>query len=956
MFKYQYMAMIPLLIFNLIVAAEPNDEKREKISMDAEWKFAFGHPCNTEQDFCHATGYFSYFAKAGYGDGPAAPNFDDRAWRILDLPHDWAVEQPFDSQASHSHGYKAVGRNYPETSIGWYRKTFRIPRSDLGRRISIQFDGVFRNSVVWVNGFYLGHEPSGYSSFWYDITDYLNYGDKNIIAVRVDATMEEGWFYEGAGIYRHVWLMKTAPLHINHNGIFIYSDLYENHADVTTHVTIVNEDTSEAILDIHLTVMNDHGHAVASKILKHHILTSGVEQEFTGILTVEEPKRWSCEVPNLYQLVTKIVNNGFTVDQISTCFGIRSVRFDPDQGFFLNGKSVKLKGTNNHQDHAGVGSAVPDELQAFRIARLKIMGCNAYRCAHHPPTPELLDACDRLGMLVIDENRLMGSSPEPLDQLKRMIQRDRNHPSVIIWSLGNEEWAIEGNDKGARIASTMQDAARRLDYTRRITAASSGGWDHGISSVIDVMGYNYIRHGNTDEHHARFPHQPGIGTEESTTQGTRGVYMDAKENAHMAPTDRKPDGSSIEAGWKYYANRDYLAGLFYWTGFDYRGESNPFGFPAVSSQYGILDLCGFPKDPFYYLKAWWTSEPMLHITPHWNWQGREGEEIDVWVYSNCEEVELFLNGSSLGRQLMERYSHLEWKVPYESGVIEARGFTGGIPVLTTRSETTSGAHAIRLASHRSTIKADGGDVSVITVKVQDIKGRLEPDANHEITFQLQGPGHIIGVGNGDPSCHEPDQYIETVLQIRFNKLKALAVDGIDNRPEVAFHYDDLHWLPAFSDVWENPDQKKDLIKARVIRGEFCLPEIPNSATVILFSKSLCQVQSIYVNGHFIDGNIQREAPNQTYELNHAILETGKNCYAVVGPPLIKRQRWEDLNTDPGVIQVVIPPAVWKRSVFHGLAQIIVQSTRTPGDIVLTASSPGLISGTLNIRSMPVTVK
>ncbi|MBN2104245.1 DUF4982 domain-containing protein [bacterium] len=943
--------MMLLFFVGSFIIAKAKNENRECILMDSGWKFAFGHPYDTDKDFKHATGYFSYFAKAGYGDGPASANFDDRAWRILDLPHDWAVEQSFESRGSHSHGYKAIGRNFPETSIGWYRKSFWIPESDLGRRISVQFDGVFRNSLVWVNGFYLGHEPSGYSGFWYDITDYLNYGGENIIAVRVDVIMEEGWFYEGAGIYRHVWLIKMSPLHIVHDGLFVFSDVYKDKADVTLCAKVVNEDTSEAVFDIQTLIIDEHGHTVASKKLENLILTSGKEQEYTGILPVKEPELWSCESPFLYQMVTKVIKDHSLVDRVETCFGIRSVRFDPDQGLFLNGKSVKLKGTNNHQDHAGVGTALPDELQVFRIDRLKAMGCNAYRCSHNPPAPELLDACDRLGMLVIDENRLMGSSPEPLDQLRRLIERDRNHPSVIIWSLGNEEWAIEGNVKGARIASTMQDIARGLDPTRRVTAASSGGWGLGISTVIDVMGYNYIRHGNTDEHHARFPGQPGIGTEESTTQGTRGVYVDDNENAHMAPTDRRPNGSSIETGWKYYAERDYLAGLFYWTGFDYRGESNPFGFPAVSSQFGILDLCGFHKDPFYYLKAWWTSEPVLHISPHWNWKGREGEEIHVWIYSNCEEVELLLNGSSLGRQTMEKYSHLEWKVLYEPGVLEARGFTGGKTVLTYCVETTDGAHTIALKPHRSTIKADGRDISIIAVRIQDSKGRLEPDANQEITFHLKGPGKIIGTGNGDPSCHEPDQYVQTVIQVNIDSLKALAVDGMDNRPEVAYDYDDSEWLSAFSDAWENPDKKQTPIKARVIRGKFDLPELPDNAKVTLFSKSLCQMQSIYINGRFIAGDIQREAPDQAYKLDHIILKSGKNSFAVVGPPLIKRHRWENLNTDPGIIQVIVPPAGWKRSAFHGLAQIIVQSEQTPGNLVLTASSQGLISGVLNIKSV-----
>ena len=504
---------------------------RERLLMDFGWLFAFGHAYDAVQDFSHATAFFSYFAKAGYGDGPASANFEDRAWRTLNLPHDWAVEVPFASNGSHSHGYKAVGRNFPETSVGWYRKSFSIPNSDLGRRISVEFDGVFRDSVVWINGHYLGREPSGYSGFRYDITDCLNYGGNNVIAVRVDATMEEGWFYEGAGIYRHVWLTKTAPLHIAPYGTFVSSDVKGNTANVTARATVINEGTTKATFDVVQTIVDAGGKSIAARRVKNRSLKPGDTDEFSCVIKVKEPKLWSLESPYLYKLITTIRSVDTVVDSYETTFGIRTIRFDPNEGFFLNGKRVKLKGTNNHQDHAGVGVAIPDALQEFRIARLKEMGSNAYRCSHNPPTPELLDACDRLGMLVIDENRLMGTTPELLGQLKRLILRDRNHPSVVIWSLGNEEWAFEGNITGERIAATMQTFAKRLDPTRRTTVAISGGWGQGISRVIDVMGYNYISHGSTDEHHAKFPNQPGIGTEETTTQGTRGIYFDDRPNA-----------------------------------------------------------------------------------------------------------------------------------------------------------------------------------------------------------------------------------------------------------------------------------------------------------------------------------------------------------------------------------------------------------------------------------------
>ncbi|HEY5039594.1 MAG TPA: sugar-binding domain-containing protein, partial [bacterium] len=396
---------------------------REHLLMDFGWRFAFGHPTDPDKDYGHTTGFFSYFAKAGGGDGPADPKFDDRAWRLLNLPHDWAVELPFSEKGSYSHGFKAMARNFPEASVGWYRKNFFIPKTDQGRRISVEFDGVHRDSVVWVNGFYMGRESSGYSNFRYDITDVLNYGGDNTVAVRVDATLEEGWFYEGAGIYRHVWLTKTAPLHVDYHGTFVSSEVGKDSAEVTARTTMADERTEKTSFEIDQQILDAAGKSVATGYLEGLTLEPGGKQEYPVQIKVPHPKLWSLESPYLYKLVTTVKSGDSVVDRYETPFGIRTISFDSDKGFFLNDKHVELKGTCNHQDHAGVGTALPDALQEFRIKRLKEMGCNAYRCAHNPPTPELLDACDLLGMLVLVENRLMGTSPELLDRLKRTILR-----------------------------------------------------------------------------------------------------------------------------------------------------------------------------------------------------------------------------------------------------------------------------------------------------------------------------------------------------------------------------------------------------------------------------------------------------------------------------------------------------------------------------------------------------
>ncbi|MDI1249796.1 MAG: glycoside hydrolase family 2 TIM barrel-domain containing protein [Lacunisphaera sp.] len=729
---------------------------RARTNFDTGWRFAFGHPSDPAQDFNHGTGYFSYLAKAGYGDGPADPKFDASAWRELDLPHDWAAEAPFDGKASHSHGYKAVGRGFPGRSVGWYRKIFAVPADDLGRRISIEFDGVHRDSQVWVNGFFLGRQPGGSTSFRYDLTDYLNYGGENVIAVRADVTLEEGWYYEGAGITRHVWLVQTAPLHVTPWGTFVSAEVHDDFttANVTARATITNEGAMPAAFSLEHIVLRPDGVSVATFRSGPLSLAPGESQEYPATLALAQPQLWSLETPALHRLVTIVRTGDQIIDRYETPFGLRTIRFDPDHGFFLNGRHVVLKGVNIHQDHAGVGTATPDALIEHRVRRLQAMGSNAIRTSHEPPNPVLLDVCDRLGLLVIDETRLMGASPAQLDPLAALIRRDRNHPSVILWSVGNEEWRIESNILGARLTATMQAFARRLDPTRRTIVAISGGWG-GSSTTTDVVGYNYISQSNPDEQHANFPQQPGVGTEETTTQGTRGIYFDDKPRAHLAPLAKGDSGGNCQMGWQYYAARPFLAGVFFWTGFDYRGESTPFGFPAVSSQYGLMDTCGFPKDSYYYLKAWWSDAPVLHLFPHWNWPDKVGQELKVSCYSNYEAVELFLNGVSLGKQAMPRNGHLEWQVVYQPGVLEARGYRGDTVVATTRIETTGAPAKLVLTPDRTELRADGADVAVFAVSTVDAQGRPVPIAANHVQFAVAG-GRIIGVGNGDPSCHEPD--------------------------------------------------------------------------------------------------------------------------------------------------------------------------------------------------------
>ena len=751
--------------------------QREHICFDADWNFAFGHAQSPEKDFGCGTEYFNYLTKANsiHNEGPYSLKYDaakcdeksgqKHDWNPITLPHDWVVDLEFDPKASHSHGYKQVGYRYPETSVGWYRKVFTIPAEDKGRHIELQFDGIFRDSRLWVNGFYMGGEQSGYTSATYDISEYLNYGDENVVCVRVDATLEEGWYYEGAGIYRHVWLNKTNPVHIKTWGTFVWADL--------------NDDLTQAQVHIEAEVMDNIIPAQGYRL--HHILLDAEGREVaasdTDVMTVNSPRLWSTTNPYLYHVRTEVLVDGAVVDTYETVTGIRRVDFDKDHGFLLNGTPIKLKGVNLHQDHAGVGAAMPDGLQEWRLRELKRYGVNAYRSSHNPATSETLDACDRLGILVIDENRLSGINDYQKHVLGSMIRRDRNHPCIILWSVCNEEWGMEWNEFGERLGASMQAYAHWLDPTRHVTAASSSG--PTILVPLDVAGYNYILQNPVDEHRRRYPERCAVGTEEVSGCGTRGIYFDDRSAGHMAALNRQPNGKDsiincIERGWKFYHERPWLGGLFYWTGIDYRGEPNPLSYPATGSQKGLLDYCGFPKDEAFYLQAWWTDEPVLHILPHWNLSGHEGELIDVWVYSNCDEVELTVNGKNLGRKQMSRDGHLQWAATYRPGYVKAVGYKDGRRVLTQRIETTGTAVAMKADVARMK------DVTIVNVRLYDQRGRFVPDACNAVRITAGQGTEIIGVGNGDPALRQrerPTKDENTLFMPAFNGCLQVLVKG-----------------------------------------------------------------------------------------------------------------------------------------------------------------------------------
>lgn len=753
--------LLLLLFFFAITTAQ------KKINFDEDWKFHFGNSSNPEKDFNYGSKLLFHKSNV-FETTIVSPKFVDSTWTNVAIPHDWVVALPFVKSATHemdSHGYKPVGGLYPETSIGWYRKHFSIDKKDEGKRFEIQFDGIYRNAAVWVNGFYVGTNFSGYVGKSYDITDYMNFENENVIVVRVDATQSEGWFYEGAGIYRHVWLNIFNNMHIPEDGVFVHATVNGKNASVTIETEVENKNLTSSKGTIYSFITDRNGKQIAKTSEQNFTLSVNGKTTIKQNIALSNATLWSLENPYLYKVVSVIKQNNQIIDKKKVNFGIKTVRFDANEGFFLNGKHIKIQGTNNHQDHAGLGSALPDFMEYYRIKLLKEMGSNAYRASHNAPTPELLEACDSLGMLVLDEQRLLNSSPEYVDQFQRLLRRDRNHPSVFLWSIGNEEQNIQGNEYGKRIAQSLLAVQKELDPTRTSTYAADMGNDFkGVNEVIPIRGFNYRQFAVAD-YHRDHPNQPLLGTEMGSTVTTRGIYEKDSIRAYVPDQDITAPwwASKAEDWWKLAAENKYWLGGFVWTGFDYRGEPTPFKWPNINSHFGILDVCGFPKNIYYYYKSWWTNEDILHISPHWNWPDKIGKPIDVWVNTNADDVELFLNGKSLGKKTMPRNSHLKWEVIYQPGTLEAVAYKKGKKI-TTKVETTGQASKVIVSPDKTVMLADGKDGTVINISFVDKDGKEVPDANNMIYFSISGDAKIIGVGNGDPSSHEPDKCTDGMWQ------------------------------------------------------------------------------------------------------------------------------------------------------------------------------------------------
>jgi beta-galactosidase len=735
-----------------------------------------------------------------------APAYDESDWRTLDLPHDWTIEGPYDKDDP-----SAARGGYLPCGIGWYRKTFRLTPAWQGKKVFIEFDGIYMNSDVWINGQHLGHRPYGYISFRYDLTPHLRRDGDNVLAVRVDNSLQpSSRWYSGSGIYRHVWLTATDPLHVPYHGTFVQTpQVNDQRAKVDMQTDLRNDHNTTVDVKLVNTVIDGVGQRIASRTTPFRI-ASATSHHCYQSLDIPTPQLWSIENPTRYCMVSEVYAGDELVDVYETPFGVRELHFDAQRGFFLNGENLILKGVCNHHDLGPLGAALWDQALKRRLHMLKAMGCNAIRTGHAPPSPQLLTLCDRMGLLVVDETfdewregwafedgRLVCGQDQKgkvkygyhlyFDKwaekdLKDHLRRDRNHPCVIMWGIGNE--VPEAQPHGElETVKRLRDICHALDPTRPITVGCNQMSEvnkTGFAELLDVVGYN--GGGGScflyEEDHQRYPHRKIYASEVPHTFQTRGEYRTQsryRNSEHQPPhlsedeifteTHREYESSYDNAGvricardsWRLTRDLPYIAGEFRWTGFDYLGESG--GWPRVLGNFGIIDICNFPKDTYFFYQSRWTDQPMVHLLPHWTWPGKEGTAIPVWCYTNCESVELILNGESLGT---ERFTdaaqmHLAWDVAYQPGELKAVARNHGEIVATTVKHTADTPARLTLTTDQSSLVAGRGDLAFVTITVQDQHGRFHPTADTAVELQLEGPARLLAVGNGDPMNHQSFQ-------------------------------------------------------------------------------------------------------------------------------------------------------------------------------------------------------
>jgi beta-galactosidase len=748
------------------------------------------------------------------GDDLYASNtaYEDGQWRTLNLPHDWSIEADFSADNPATPGGGAL-----PGGVGWYRKEFVPDQSSEGKKFYIDFDGIYRNSRVWINGHLLGERPNGYISFRYDLTPYIKTGEKNVIAVRVDNSQQpNSRWYSGSGIYRNVWLTVTNPLHVDLWGTYVTTPaVSKENATVNIITNVKNTSAVQQDAKLLSILVDASGKEIAKTESRMEVAANSIT-EIEQSLTIKNPSLWSIENPSMYKVITCIVQNGKVMDNYETPIGIRYFSFDAKKGFSLNGEPVKIKGVCNHHDLGCLGAAVNIRALERQLEILKEMGCNGIRTSHNPPAPELLDLCDRMGFIVMDEAFDMWRKKKSIydyahdfpewheRDLTDMILRDRNHPSVFMWSIGNEvleQWSdvnadtldlqqanmilnfadiLNNRDVDSKelhinslLTIKLADIVKKLDPTRPVTTGNNNTEPYNSvfrSGAMDLIGFNYHEHNWMDSvFYKNYPNQKLIITESTSALMSRGYYEMLSDSIHLRPVRwdlpfdlpvhqnssydnvHVPWGTTHENSWQLAKRYDHISGMYIWTGFDYLGEPTPFRWPSRSSYFGIIDLAGFPKDVYYMYQSEWADKSVLHIFPHWNRQ--EGELVDVWAYyNNADEVELFLNGKSLEKKAKPEDSfHVFWRVPFEKGILKAVSYKNGKEVLLKEIKTAGDPVSIRLTADRQTIKADGKDLSFITVEALDANGNPVPVADNLITFTVEGNGFIAGTDNGDPT-------------------------------------------------------------------------------------------------------------------------------------------------------------------------------------------------------------
>lgn len=747
-----------------------------KTNFNKDWKFYLGDlaPHTTTEGWSGAKAKANSF-------GATAIALDDSKWRSVTLPHDYVSEGEYSRKTTEGNDMRDIpemesidsrlfAAGSLEGGIGWYRKNFDLNVKQ-GQRVLLHFDGVYRNSTIYINEYYVQSHTGGYDSFIVDATDFVNMQGKNLIAIRVDSTGREGWWYEGGGIYRNVWLEVKEEVYLEPWGVQVTYDLYDvNNAIIKIGTEVNNRSVTEKNLRVeHVLVGTDYR-------VEEDLTVEGWEnQKAYAAMNAEDLLLWELESPHLYKLVTKLYEGDVLLDQVETTIGFRSLLFDAEQGFFLNDKHVKIQGLCCHQDHAGVGIACYKDIWEYRLKQMKGMGMNAYRSAHHMMAPEVLALCDELGILVMGETRRMSSAPEDLEALRTLVKVSRNHPSVFIWSIGNEEIFSQDKPETVRTTNTMRNIVNKLDGTRPVTSAvvcwngverfDTAEKYEEVTQHLDVMGFNYCRTA-WDPYHVSKPEQPIIVTEASANSSTRGCYetdeaagqyyiFDPDNEAKCKSGKKAVKKDIAEAEWKYVAERDFLMGTFLWTGMDYRGEPTPLAYPSVYSHFGIMDYCGFAKDNFYYWKSWWQNENVLHLFPHWNHVGKEGQALTVYCYSNLDEVELFVNGNSYGKKSMEKNWYLSWdNVICQPGVLSAKGYRNGELVLEEKVETVGCACRLMVEPVKNQVYEDG--MAIFNVDVVDAEGRVVPTADPLVYIKVLG-GQLVGTGNGNPGDHDSEK-------------------------------------------------------------------------------------------------------------------------------------------------------------------------------------------------------